>query len=148
MFILELIPDNIIIWVTSVFIIIGIIGIIVENAIYYIPGLLPYRILIKTISNLVLMIGVFIAGSYITELVWKERVAEVQKRVAIAEEKSHEVNTVIQEKVINQIKVVEKRVIVNRTIIQKQQHVINAECKIPEIAFKIYNTSVLGGTNE
>ena len=70
------------------------------------------------------------------------------KQVDIAEAKSQEVNTVIQEKVVQKIKVIEKKVIVNHNVIQKEKEVINAECKIPDIAFKIYNISAMGGSYE
>jgi len=148
MFILEFLPDNIIIAIVGGCIAIGIVGLIIDYIIYRIPFLLPFRFIIKFISTIILLVGVYFAGAYVTELVWKERVAEVQMRVAIAEAKSHEVNTIIQEKVVQKIKVVEKKVIVNHNIIEKHKEIINAECKIPDIAFKIYNISALGGAYE
>lgn len=148
MFILDLIPDDIIILAFGGLISIGVIGIIIDYAIYYIPVMLPYRIIIKIISILLLGGGMFIAGAYMTDIIWKERVAEVQKQLAIAEAKSQEVNTVIKEKLVEKLKIVEKKVIINHNIIQKKKEIINAECKIPDIAFKIYNTSVLGNSYE
>lgn len=148
MFILELLPDNIVLAVIGGTIAIGIIGFIIDYILYYIPFLTPYRIFIKVSSIIILLFGVYLTGAYTTELVWKKRVAEVQEQVAIAAEKSQHVNTVVQEKIVNKIKLVEKKVIVNHNIIKKEKEIINAECKIPDLALKIYNTSVLGDAYE
>ena len=120
MFILELIPDDIIIFAVGGLITLGIIGIIVEHVIYYMPPLIPYRFPIKIISNIILIIGIYFAGVTETEKVWKNRVAEIQAKLIIAEANSQNINTIIQEKIVEKTKIVKHVVKVNHTVIQKQ----------------------------
>ena len=73
---------------------------------------------------------------------WRDRVKELQAKVAAAEEKSQQVNTVIQTKIVERVKIVEKKVEVVRTQIEKDKAVINADCKVPEIAVVDYNKAI------
>jgi ABC-type uncharacterized transport system permease subunit len=145
MWVLHFVPDNMLAWIMHIILILGIIGTIVGFFLQHIPGILQYRIPIKIISTILLLSGIYFEGSYSTEMVWRERVSEVEARVAIAEAKSQEVNTIIQEKVVEKIKIVKERVVVNHNIIKNHKEIINAECKIPDIAFQIYNTAIYHG---
>ena len=100
MFILQFLPNTILIWVIHAILLIGIIGTIVDYFIYYIPGILSIRIPLKIISTLLLLVGVFFEGGYVTDLGWEGKVAEAEAKVIQAEAKSNQVDTVIKEKVV------------------------------------------------
>jgi len=145
MWILHFLPDTLLAWILHSIFLIGLIGTIIGFFLKYIPGIIQYRIPIKIISTVLLLSGIYFEGSYTTEMIWRDRVAEVQAKVAIAEAKSQEVNVVIQEKIVEKIKVIKEQVIVNHNIIKTHKEIINAECKIPDIAFQVYNTAVNHG---
>lgn len=145
MWILHFLPDNLLAIIIHIILIAGVLGTILGFFLQYVPGIIQYRIPIKIISTLLLLSGIYFEGSYTTEMVWRDRVEEVQAKVAIAEQKSKEVNIVIQEKVVEKIKVIKEKVIVNHNIIKTHKQIINASCKIPDIAFQIYNTAVTHG---
>lgn len=134
MWMLYFLSDDMLAWATHGILIIAIIGTI--------AGFILNKTVIKIIFSILLLSGIYFEGSYTTEMIWRNRVAEVEARVAIAEAKSQQVNTVIQEKIVEKIKIVKERVVVNHNVIKKHKEVINAECKIPDIAFQIYNTAV------
>jgi ABC-type uncharacterized transport system permease subunit len=149
MWILHFLPDNLLAWILHLIFLVGLIGSILGFFLQYIPGIIQFRIPIKIISTVLLLSGIYFEGSYMTEMIWRDRVAEVEARIAIAEAKSQEVNVVIQEKIIEKIKVVKEQVIVNHNIIKTHKEIINAECKIPDVAFQVYNTAVNhGGKHE
>lgn len=148
MWILHFLPDSLLAYIVHIILLIGIIGTVVGIFLQYIPGILQYRIPIKIISTIFLISGIYFEGSYATEMTWRERVTEVEAKVAIAEAKSQQVNTIIQEKVIEKIKLVKERVVVTKLVINKNKTIINAECKIPDVAFTIYNSAVTGGSHE
>lgn len=134
MWMLYFLSDDMLAWAIHGILIIAIIGTI--------AGFILNKTVIKIIFSILLLSGIYFEGSYTTEMIWRNRVAEVEARVAIAEAKSQQVNTVIQEKIVEKIKIVKERVVVNHNVIKKHKEVINAECKIPDIAFQIYNTAV------
>lgn len=90
----------------------------------------------------VLVTTAYLLGSFNAGADWRERVKEMQDKVAAAEVKSKEVNTVIQTKVVERVKVVEKKVIEVRNIIQRDKEAINAECKVSDIAIQDYNKAI------
>jgi hypothetical protein len=149
MWILHFLPDNLLALILHLIFLVGLVGSILGFFLQYIPGIIQFRIPIKIISTVLLLSGIYFEGSYMTEMIWRDRVAEVEARIAIAEAKSQEVNVVIQEKIVEKIKVVKEQVIVNHNIIKTHKEIINAECKIPDVAFQVYNTAVNhGGKHE
>ena len=148
MIILHLLPDSFLAMVVHIILLLGIAGTILGIFLRYIPGIVQYRIPLKVISTLLLFSGIYLEGSYSTEMIWRARVKEVEEKVAIAEAKSQEANVIIQEKIVEKIKVVKEKVLVNQIKIQKEKEIINAECKIPKIAIDDYNTAIKGGINE
>ena len=148
MIILHLLPDSFLAMAVHFILLLGVSGTVLGFFLKYIPGIIQYRIPIKVVSTLLLISGIYLEGSYSTEMIWRARVKEVEAKVAIAEAQSHEANIIIQEKVVEKIKVVKEKVIVNQIKIQKEKEIINAECKIPSVAIDGYNTAVKGGSNE
>ena len=144
MSILYFIPDNLLAYIIHGVFIVGLIGSILGFFLQIVPAIAQYRIPFKIIFGALFIAGVYFEGSYTTESSWRTKVAEVEAKLKIAEEKSQEVNVVIQEKTVETIKEVKKNVLVNHTIIQKQREVINADCKIPDIAITLYNNAVDG----
>ena len=60
-------------------------------------------------SLLALLFGIWMEGGIATEEKWLARVKEMEEKVAIAESKSKETNTVIQTKYVNQIKIIKEQ---------------------------------------
>jgi hypothetical protein len=116
--ILSLIPDSFFIWITYILIAIGVGLYVVSKLVTWIPLIAQYKLPAELSGVLLLVIGSFLFGSYGTEMAWRERVAELEAKVKVAEEKSQQVNTVIQEKIVTKIKVVKENVYVNREIIK------------------------------
>jgi len=142
MILLHLLPDSLLASIVHAMVILGLLGTILGYFLNYIPGIVQYRIPIKVISTLLFLSGIYFEGGYSNEMKWRDRVREVEAKLAIAEQKATTVNTVIQERVVEKIKVVKEKVAVTNTIIQKQKEFINAECKIPDVAIEIYNNSL------
>lgn len=145
MWILHFLPDSFLALVVHIILLLGIAGILLGFYLKNIIGILRYHIPIKILSILLIIFGVYFEGSYTTEMSWREKVVEVEAKVKEAEAKSQQVNVVIQEKIVEKIKVIKQRVVVNHDVIRTHREVIDAECKIPDIAFKIYNTSIENG---
>jgi hypothetical protein len=92
---------------------------------------------------------VYWRGGYAVEQDWRERVAEVQARLEVAEKRSAEVNTEIVTKVVTKTKLVTQRgddiiKYVDREVVKNQEVIRFVEnCPIPEIIINTHNAAAL-----
>jgi hypothetical protein len=67
-----------------------------------IPGLSKYVTVIQIVSAVLLIAGIYFKGGYTTEMMWRDRVKELESKVAIAEAESKKENVVVEEKIVKQ----------------------------------------------
>ena len=140
--ILSLIPDSFFIWITYILIAIGVGLYVISKLVTWIPLIAQYKLPAELSGVLLLVIGSFLFGSYGTEMAWRERVAELEAKVKVAEEKSQQVNTVIQEKIVTKIKVVKENVYVNREIIKEVAgKQLDAQCTLPKSTVSLHDSA-------
>jgi len=101
-----------------------------------------YKLPAEIAGVVVLCGGFWLLGGYGVEMAWRDKAKALEAKVQAAEAKSQETNTIIQTQVVERVKVVEKKVEVVKTIIQKDADAINAECKINDIAIRDYNQAI------
>jgi hypothetical protein len=140
--ILSLIPDSFFLWITYILIAIGVGLYVVSKLVTWLPLIAQYKLPAELSGVLLLVIGSFLFGSYGTEMAWRERVAELEAKVKVAEEKSQQVNTVIQEKIVTKIKVVKENVYVNREIIKEVAgKQLDAQCTLPRSTISLHDSA-------
>jgi len=139
------IPDDFFIWITYILFAVGLALYIISKLVAWIPKLvLPtvYRFPIEILGVVMLVAGAYLFGSYGTEMIWRNRVKDMEDRVKVAEEKSQQVNTVVQTKVITRIKVIKQNVYQNREIIKevvgKQ---LDASCTLPQSTVVLHDSA-------
>jgi hypothetical protein len=101
-----LIPDAVLNWAYWAIIIAGVTGVLAGWLGKWIPFYGNYVKILQPVGIVLLVLGVWLRGGYDTEMAWRTKVAEAEARVAVAEQKSQETNTVIQEKVVEKTKVI------------------------------------------
>ena len=139
MFLLNFIPDSFLIWVVNSILLVGLLGTLSSYFIRFIPPLFPYAGLVKTLGIVLLVAGVYFKGGYGVEMEWRNKVAEVEAKVAAAEAKSKEVNTVIQKVYVDKVKIVtDTKIVIQKEIVEKEK-IIDAECKVAPEAITILN---------
>jgi hypothetical protein len=103
MFLLNFIPDALIIWVVNAILISGIVGTIVSFFFgffaRFIPQLYAIRMPLQIISLILLIGGVYFKGGVGVEMEWRSRVAEMEAKVAAVEAKSADENVKIVTKI-------------------------------------------------
>jgi hypothetical protein len=115
---------------------------VASKLVKWIPMIGQYKLPAEIVGVVLLVVGAYFYGGHGVQSAWLDRVAELQDRVKAAESKSQEVNTVIETKIVERVKVVEKKVEVVRKEIEIQREVINAECKINDVAIDLYNKAI------
>ena len=97
-----LIPDAVLSGLYWAIIAAGITGVLAGWLGKWIPFYGNYVKILKPVGIILLVLGVWLRGGYDTEIAWRAKVAEAEARVAAAEQKAQETNTVIQEKIVKQ----------------------------------------------
>jgi len=138
------IPDSLFIWITYALFGAGFILYVVSKLVAWLPFISRYKFPVEFIGVIFLVVGSYFYGGYATEKVWRERVAELEAKVARAEEESKKVNVVIKEKIvtkIKEIKIFQDRI---KEVIVEKEKIIDAQCEVPQEALDILNESAKG----
>lgn len=149
MWILHLLPEALILWVCNILLAAGIALTVAAFFIKSIPVLNQYRLPAQILGIALLVIGVYWRGGYAVESDWRDRVAEVQAKLAVAEKRSAEVNTEIITRVVTQTKVVRERgddivKYVDREVVKNQEVIKFVEnCPIPDVIINTHNAAAL-----
>lgn len=149
MWILHLLPDAAIAWIVNLILLAGTVVTVAGFFIRFIPFVNTYRIPVQIAGILLLTLGVYFQGGYTTEMAWRERVKEVEDKLAIAEKRSAEVNTEIITKVVTQTRIVRERgddIIryVDREVVKNQEVIRFVEnCPIPDVIINTHNAAAL-----
>lgn len=105
MWIIEYLPEI----VVHIIFIVGVLGVIAGFLLGFIPAIKPYKLAIQIVALIVLSLGIYLEGGLEESRLWKARVAELEIKVKESETKSAEVNTVFQDRVVTQTKIVKER---------------------------------------
>lgn len=109
MFILHYLPDSVILWFCNGLLLAGIVLTVVAFFIKSIPLINQYRIPAQVLGIALLVVGVYFRGGYAVELVWRERVEELQAQIVVAEAASKEVNVKIETRVLKKTEYITRR---------------------------------------
>jgi len=140
-----LIPDAVLSGLYWAIIAAGVTGVLAGWLGKWIPFYGNYVKILQPVGIVLLVLGVWLRGGYDTEMTWRARVAEAEARVAAAEQKSQETNTVIQEKVVEKTKVIKGKTeyitqYLDREVVKNQEIIKYIEnCPVPKEIINIHN---------
>jgi hypothetical protein len=147
MWILHFLPDALILWICNIVLLAGILLTATAFFIQRIPVINQYRIPAQVLGIALLVAGVYWRGGYAIEMEWRERVAEVEARVAAAEAKSAEENVKIVTKVVTKTQVIRTRgetitKYIDREIVKyDEKFARGGMCEIPQEFIKAHNSA-------
>ncbi len=141
---LSFLPDAIFIWISYGLAGLGLFLYILSKIVRWLPLLSQYKFPVEILGVILLTVGAYVFGSYGTEIVWRERVREMEEKVAIAEQKSKEKNVEIRTKIVEKIKEVKVVQEVIKNIIVEKEKLIDANCEVDPIAIEILNSAAGG----
>jgi hypothetical protein len=135
---LQLIPDGIFVWLTYLLFAAGVILYVASKMVSWIPLMGQYRFPAELAGVVALVIAAYFYGG----VSYREQIAEMKQRVRIAEEKSQQINTVIETKIVEKIKVVKENVYITREIVKEvagQQ--LDAQCSLPRSTISLHDSA-------
>lgn len=144
MWLLHFLPDTFLAFIVNMVLIVGLVSTVLtcfllKFLVRFMPMLSPHVRIAQIVSVAVLVAGVYFKGGYSTEMLWREKVREVEAQLEEAKKESAKVNTVVETKVVTQTKVVKEKA---DTLIQYVDREIVKEidnCKIPTEVLDVHN---------
>ena len=135
---LQLIPDSIFVWITYLLFAAGLVLYVASKLVSWIPLMGQYRLPAELMGVLALVIAAYFYGG----ISYREQIAEMKQRVRIAEERSQQVNTVIETKIIEKVKVVKQNVYITREIVRDTAgRQLDAQCSLPRSTVSLHDSA-------
>ena len=135
---LQLIPDSIFVWITYVLFAAGVVLYVASKLVSWIPLIGQYRLPAELVGVMALVVAAYFYGG----ISYREQIAEMKQRVKIAEEKSQQVNTVIETKIIEKVKVVKQNVYITREIVRDTAgRQLDAQCSLPRSTVSLHDSA-------
>ena len=120
----------------------------------FFPTLAATYRLIQLASVAVFLLGVYLWGGYSTEMQWRERVAELEKKLALVEQQAQKQNEVIKEKIVYRDRVIKERgetqiQYVDREIVKREEIIKYIEqCPVPKVIVDEHNKAAIKDLNQ
>jgi hypothetical protein len=135
---LQLIPDSVFVWLTYLLFGAGLVLYIASKLVSWIPLMGQYRLPAELIGVVALVIAAYFYGG----VSYREQIAEMKQRIRIAEEKSQQVNTVIETKIIEKVKVVKENVYITREIVRDTAgRQLDTQCSLPQSTVSLHDSA-------
>jgi len=147
MWILNFIPDTFLHMTIFAIIATGIVLYMSSFFLALFPVLLPYRKLFRILSLFFVLLGIYFAGGYGTEMEWRKRVADMQAKIAIAEAQSKQANIKLDNKAQQKVKIIREKGLVVKQYIDREvikydtKFAPGSICEIPSEFVKAHNDS-------
>ena len=146
MWILHFFSDGFIQFVVHAVLVTGIVGTfltfaVLNRVLLLMPMLAPYYRALQAISILFLVGGIYLEGSYSTEMAWRERVREMEARVAAAEAESKSANEKLAAGGKEKIRIIREKGTVVKQYIDREVTKYDNSCVIPPAVVKAHNAA-------
>lgn len=142
MWFLSFIPDWILQWAIHGLVILGLALTFIGSLVRFLPVIQPYALVGRQIGIVLLVIGVYFEGGYGVEMSYRARIAEMQAKIKEAEIQSAKANEKLANEISKNKDLIREKVNKNAKDIQAKREAINAECKLSDDAWVLYNRAV------
>lgn len=146
MWLLHFLPDSFLAFVVDAVLLAGILStlltcFLLKHLIRLIPALSPHVKIAQIASILLLLSGVYFKGGYSSEMAWRERVREMEARVAAAEQQSTEANNKLAAGGKEKIKIVREKGVIIKQYVDREVSKYDNQCVIPSAVVKAHNAA-------
>ena len=100
-----------------------------------------YKPFIRVAAIVVALFGIYFEGGYMTEMEWRARVEALEAKVKVAEEKSAEVNTVIEKQYVDRVKVIKETANANIQYVDRVVAKYDNLCTVSNAAVLLHDSA-------
>jgi hypothetical protein len=138
------IPDAVLAYAVNILLVVGAVSaflsfFIIHRVVRWFPALAPYHLLIQIISAVLLVSGLYFKGGYGVEMMWRERVAELEAKVQESEQKAKEANAQVVIEYRDRVRTVVETKVVIQEKIKEVEKIVDGQCKVAPEAVSIHN---------
>lgn len=146
MWVLHFLPDSFLQFIVHAILIAGVVGtflsfFVVNRILMAVPVLSRYVNVAQIVSAALLVTGVYLEGGYSTEMQWRERVVEVEAKVAAAEQQAKDANAALDAKSAEKVSAIKEKAVVIKQYIDREVIKYDNTCVIPEPVIKAHNAA-------
>lgn len=138
---LDLLPTAFVGLIIHLITLAGLVGLLAAFFMNALPFAWLQRNVLKIISFILLVVGIFYEGVLYNQKVWEDKVAVLEEKLKLVEEKSKNNNKEIQIKYVTKVKRVKETQYVVQEKIKEVEKVIDAKCEITPESVTILNES-------
>jgi hypothetical protein len=106
---LNLIPDNFLLWIYYFILSAGIILLSVGWLIKWFPGVAVYKGPMQLLGVVLTAGSLYLLGGHGTEMAWRDKVRALEEKVKIAEQQAAEANTKVEVQIVEKTKVIKEK---------------------------------------
>lgn len=146
MWLLHFFSDGLIEFIVHAVLLTGIVGtfltfVVLNRVLLLMPFLAAYYQLLRTVSILLLIGGIFLEGGQAAEMAWRERVREMEARVAQAEKESQAANDKLADGGKQKIKIIREKGIIIKQYVDREVTKYDNQCVIPSAVVNAHNAA-------
>ena len=120
---------------------VGVVATVAGLFAHRIPLVWRYQLPFRVLGIALLALGIFFRGGYAVEMDWRERVAEVEAKVAQAEQQAKEANRKLDKKSQEKVKVIQGRQVIVKQYIDREVTKYDNQCVVPPSFVNAHNES-------
>ncbi len=146
MWLLHFFSDGFIQFIVHAILAIGVVGtiltfVVLNRVLLLMPFLASYYQALRAVSVIFLVVGIYLEGGYSAEMQWRERVREMEARVAQAEAESRVANDQLAARGSNKLKEIRTKQIVVKQYITREVAKYDNQCVIPNSVVRAHNAA-------
>jgi hypothetical protein len=128
-------------WVFHIVIFLGIGSLIASAILKRLPTLHTYSFITYLTGLFLIVSGVWFEGALTEKSNWEEKVKELETKAQVAEAKSQQVNTVIETKIVERVKIVKDTKNANKETAKLIARQLDDRCVVPESTVMLINSA-------
>ena len=136
-----MLPAGLTHWIVNAMLLAGVIGLAAGWVGRWIPFFDAYARLLKPIGIVLLLVGVYFKGGEATNDAWRDRIADLEAKIAVSEAKSKDANAKLSTAVKEKNQAIQESKAVVQTKLKQNAVKIDAECQLDPAAVEILNES-------
>ena len=137
LWLINFLPD----WGFHIVIFLGIGSLIASAILKRLPTLHTYSFIAYFAGLILIVGGVWFEGALSEKANWEEKVKDLENKVQVAEAKSQQVNTVIETKIVERVKIVKDTKNANKETAKLIARQLDDRCVVPESTVVLINSA-------
>ena len=135
---LQLIPDNVFVWITYALFLTGIVLYIASKLVTILPVIARYKLGAELLGIVVLIMSSYFYGG----VEYRQMIADLKARVAVAEQQSRDANATLEKKTQQHLKEIKEVRNENKKIIRETVgRQIDSQCVLPRSAVSLHDSA-------